>query len=231
MSDEILSQFLLPERIERLENALANRTNQLTVVLDRVRNYHNVSAVVRSSDAFGLSTVHMVGKYFEYASGISLGAEKWTNIKRYSSPEDAITTMKAEGYAMVVLQPENFAVPVGKIAPMSVSELPFNEKLALVFGNEKRGVDPLFQKEAKYFAYIPMYGFVESLNISVACAITLFCSTIAKSAPTKRTQGLSEQEAKELKSHWLKQDVKNSEIILREVERRTKFNDDDSSEG
>ncbi len=227
MSDEILSQFLLPERIERLEKALANRTNQLTVVLDRVRNYHNVSAVVRSSDAFGLSTVHMVGKYFEYASGISLGAEKWTNIKKYSSPQDAIAKMKEEGYAMVVLQPQDFAVPTGKIAPMSVSELPFHEKLALVFGNEKRGVDPLFQQEAKYFAYIPMFGFVESLNISVACAITLFCSTIAKSSPTKRAKGLTEAERTELKSNWLKLDVKNSDIILREVERRTKFEEDD----
>lgn len=229
MSDEILSQFLLPERIERLEKALANRTNQLTVVLDRVRNYHNVSAVVRSSDAFGLSTIHMVGKYFEYASGISLGAEKWINIKRHSSPEDAIAKIKEAGYAMVVLQPQDFAVPTGKIAPMSVSQLPFEEKLALVFGNEKRGVDPLFQEEAKYFAYIPMYGFVESLNISVACAITLFCSTISKSPPVKRAPGLSLDEAKELKSNWLKLDVKNSDIVLREIERRTKFGEDDDA--
>jgi tRNA (guanosine-2'-O-)-methyltransferase len=228
MSDEILSQFLLPQRIERLEKALANRTNQLTVVLDRVRNYHNVSAVVRSSDAFGLSAVHMVGKYFEYASGISLGAEKWIDIQKYSSPQDAIAKMNEEGYAMVVLQPQDFAVPVGKIAPMSVSELPFEQKLALVFGNEKRGVDPLFLEHAKYFAYIPMYGFVESLNISVACAITLFCSTIAKSPPNKRPAGLSPEESKELKSNWLKLDVKNSDIVLREIERRTKFEQDDS---
>lgn len=226
MSDEILSQFLVPERLERLETALTNRTNNLTVVLDRVRNYHNISAVVRSSDAFGLSSVHMVGKYFEYTSGVSLGAEKWLNIKQYASPEEAITQIKTEGYQMVVLQPENFTVPEGKHKPMSVSELPFEQKLALVFGNEKRGVDQIFQNEATYFAYIPMYGFVESLNISVACAITLFCSTIAKSPPTKRTSGLSEVESKELRSSWLKQDVRNSEIVLREIERRTKFEED-----
>ena len=223
MSDEILSQFLVPERLERLEQALANRTNNLTVVLDRVRNYHNISAVVRSSDAFGLSAVHMVGKYFEYSSGISLGTEKWLNIYQYANPEEVIAKIKSEGYSMVVLQPENFVVPEGKQKPISVSELPFEEKLALVFGNEKRGVDPIFQHEATYFAYIPMYGFVESLNISVACAITLFCSTIAKSPPTKRAPGLSSIETQELRSSWLKQGVRNSEIVLREIERRTKF--------
>ena len=68
-----------------------------------------------------------------------------------------------------------------------------------------------------------MYGFVESLNISVACAITVFCSTIPKAKTKRRLASISEEKKAELKSKWLKQDVRNSDIILKDIERRKEF--------
>jgi len=223
--EELLSQFLLPERLERIETVLDGRTRSLTVVLDRVRNHHNISAVIRSSDAFGLAEIHLVGDSFNFSSGISLGAERWMELKPHANSKDAITHLKKEGFKLVALQPEDFPVSGDTPKPFPVSQIPFEEKIALVFGNEKQGVAPEFIEAVDYFAYIPMCGFVESLNISVACAITLHASTVKEGKPARRTSKLSEVERSELKESWLKRDVKNSDIILREIEMRTKFDD------
>ena len=219
MSDEILSKFLLPKRLEKLDSVLDNMTNNLTIVLDRIKNYHNISAVIRTADAFGINQIHLVGGNFEYTSGISLGAEKWLEIKKHESATTAIKELKTQGFKTVVLQPESFKAK----KPIAVNELPFEEKLALVFGNEKNGVAEEYKNSADIFAFIPMYGFVESLNISVACAITVFCSTITKEKPERRVELISEDEKNTLKSKWLKQDVRNSDIILKEIDRRKEF--------
>ncbi len=219
MSDEILSKFLLPKRLEKLDSVLENRTNNLTIVLDRIKNYHNTSAVIRTADAFGINTIHLVGGKFEYTSGISLGAEKWLEIKKHECPKETIKELKTDGYKTVVLQPETFEAK----KPIAVNELPFEDKLALVFGNEKDGVADEYKNSADIFAYIPMYGFVESLNISVACAITVFCSTMPKAKTERRLETISEAKKTEIKSHWLKQDVRNSDVILKEIERRKDF--------
>ena len=219
MSDDILSKFLLPKRLEKLDSVLNNRTNNLTIVLDRIKNYHNISAVIRTADAFGINKIHLVGGSFEYTSGISLGTEKWLEIKKYDSAKIAIKELKEQNYKTVVMQPESFEAK----KPIAVNELPFEQKLALVFGNEKHGVAKEYKKTADIFAYIPMYGFVESLNISVACAITVFCSTIPKAKTKRRLASISEEKKAELKSKWLKQDVRNSDIILKDIERRKEF--------
>lgn len=227
---DLLSQFILPERLERLEEVLEQRTKSLTVVLDRIRNHHNISAVIRSADAFGLSRVHLIGDSFNFSSGISLGTERWMDLQPHASPLEAIQHLKKEGFKLVVLQPEDFEVAEGTPAPMPVSSLPFDEKLALVFGNEKHGVGPEFIESADYYGFIPMCGFVESLNISVACAITLFSSTLPKCKPERQPQLLNEAEKAELRESWLKKDVKNSDIILKEIEMRTTFDDESQDE-
>ena len=219
MSEDILEKFLLPKRLEKLDSVLEKRTNNLTIVLDRIKNYHNISAVIRTADAFGINEIHLVGGNFEYTSGISLGAEKWLEIKKHNSATQAIKKLKSDGYKTVVLQPESFKAK----KPIAVNELPFEEKLALVFGNEKHGVADEYKDSADIFAFIPMYGFVESLNISVACAITVFCSTMPKAKTERRLETISEAKKTEIKSNWLKQDVRNSDIILKEIERRKEF--------
>lgn len=223
--EEFLAQFLLPERLERIENVLAGRTRALTVVLDSVRNHHNISAVIRSSDAFGLAGIHLVGDSFNFSSGISLGAERWMELTPHQSSGNAIAHLKEQGFKLVALQPEDFPVSGETPKPFPVSQIPFEEKIALVFGNEKQGLTPEFIEAVDYFAFIPMCGFVESLNISVACAIALYASTVTASIPKRRTAILSANEKSELKESWLKRDVKNSDIILREVEMRAKFHE------
>lgn len=217
--DHVLAQFLQPERLSRLESVLDARTKRLTVVLDNVKNSHNVSAVLRSADAFGVAEVHLVGERFTYSPSISQGTERWMQLRKHESADTAIEHLQKEGFKIVVLQPQEHSEKEGKLA-QAVSMLPFEEKLALVFGNEGLGVQNVFREAADICAYIPMYGFVESLNISVACAICLYSATIASSKPGLRGSRVNGEQREELKDAWLKNSVRNCDIILREIETR-----------
>jgi tRNA(Leu) C34 or U34 (ribose-2'-O)-methylase TrmL len=167
--------------------------------------------------------IHLIGNSFDFSSSISLGAERWVKLTPHKNAENAISNLKENEYSIVVLQPKDFKLPAGSEKAFSVSQLPFEKKLALIFGNETDGVDPLFVQAADYFAYIPMFGFVESLNISVACAVTLFCSTIAESKPIQRSAPIADKQKSALRENWLRRNVRNSDIILREIEIRKTF--------
>lgn len=221
-ADQLLEQFLEPRRLERLERVLADRTQSLTVVLDRVHNYHNISAVIRSADAFGVAELHLIGEGFEYSRGITLGTERWMQLKRHTTAEDALAALRVLDYSLVILQPEDHQYSKDLPPSVPVTALPFEKRLALIFGNERDGVAPVLAKAADIHAYIPMKGFVESLNISVACAICLFCSSIAPTNPQKRTSPLTPEQQQELRSMWLRKGIKRSDLILREVAAREK---------
>ncbi len=215
----LLEEFLIPARRERLEQVLNARSESLTVVLDGVQNYHNISAVIRSADAFGLTEIHLVGESFEFSRGISLGAERWMRIFGHKSAEDALAFLQQRAYEIVVTAPENHPLRA-EIPTLPVHDLPFDRRLAVVFGNEKAGVSDAFFQAAAMKAFIPMIGFVESLNISVACAITLYSSMLSGARSERRLQPLPAQFREDLKAEWLMQSVKHSEAILREVESR-----------
>ncbi|MFN8391836.1 MAG: RNA methyltransferase [Bdellovibrionota bacterium] len=219
---ELLEQFMLPSRIARIDQVAAARTNMLTVVLDGVQNHHNVSAVIRSADAFGIQSVHLIGEQFDYSRGITLGTERWMDLRRHATAQAALSALSSEGYTFVVTAPEDDQ-RTGSTGAVSVPiyALPFQEKLALVFGNENRGVSSELFDAARYHAFIPMVGFVESLNISVACAISLFCSMIAVSGGDRRVATVSADEQRTLRERWLKTGVRNSDAILREIGRRS----------
>ena len=224
----LLEQFLTAERLQRLDASLETRTSSLTVVLDQIKNHQNVSAIMRTADAFGLTAVHFVGgPVFDYSPGISLGSERWLSLERVQTAEESVSGLKNKGFSLVVLEPfEDYAKatgsnPAGKIS-VPVTDLPYEKKLALVFGNELQGVSPVFREHADYLAYIPMKGFVESLNVSVACAICLFCSTIAPTVLAQRTAALQVSEREQLRKRWLAKSVKRSDIVLRALNERRK---------
>ena len=212
---QALENFVLPERSKRLREVAANRTNQTTLVLEEIRNAHNISAVLRSADAFGIRDLYLVGNKFEYSSGISLGTERWVNILTFDKAEQAARELKNKGYELAVMAPPSLA-PAGP--QLAVHEMPFEKKLALVFGNEVDGVSQAFVSQADYFSYIPMLGFVESLNVSVAAAITLYCSLLSSCKFGRKAKGLDEAEEEELVLSWLRQDVKCADKILTRLE-------------
>ena len=218
--EEYLCRFLTDNRLRRLDEILSLRTSSLTIVLDRVHNYHNISAVMRSAEAFGLAEIHLLGSTFEYSRDISLGTEQWIDLHVHQSAAEALSALKERGYGLVILEPYEKALLRQGIQAFPIYQLPFEEKLALVFGNEHEGVSEEICTAARYSAYIPMFGFVDSLNISVACAVSLFCSTIAPSEGRRRVQALSDPEKELLRRRWLRSRVRRADAILREIERR-----------
>src|SRR5688572_12742506 len=97
-----LEQFLVPERRERIDAVARNRTRDIVIVLERVMNAHNISAVLRSADAFGIQEIIYIGDELNLAQGISLGSEQWLTIRKFSSTADALSALTE--YQLVVLR-------------------------------------------------------------------------------------------------------------------------------
>jgi tRNA (guanosine-2'-O-)-methyltransferase len=221
-----LGEFILSPRKQRIEEILNSRTRQITVVLDEIRNEHNIAAVLRSLDGFGLQDIHFIGDKKPHSAGVSLGSERWLSVFRHENSSLALDELGQKEYKIVTLtaplSPSNLASAIDEnsIIPIPIYSLPLNEKLALVFGNEQRGVSAEIQAAATYRCYIPMYGFVESFNISVAAAVTL--SSLRERAEREQVDflSLSEDEKNELRLLWYTQSIPSGERVLKEIQNR-----------
>tara|TARA_R110002072_G_scaffold23949_2_gene81921 strand:- start:28194 stop:28676 length:483 start_codon:yes stop_codon:yes gene_type:complete len=141
---------------------------------------------------------------------IAMGAQKWVNLKRYNSVEDCISTLKKEDYQIIATTPHNDAT--------LLHDFDVTKKSVFFFGTEKSGLSENVMNKADGFLKIPMYGFTESLNISVSAAIILQ-SVVTKLKQSNVNWGLSEEEKQQLNLDWTKKTIKNvNEIITRYLE-------------
>jgi tRNA (guanosine-2'-O-)-methyltransferase len=160
--------FLVPGRKARIDAVVANRTRTLTVVMEAFCDPQNVNAVLRTCEAYGIQELHAVEgpmKPWDRNKKISQNADKWLDVRRWSSTRACLEHLRADGFAIYATHLDDRARPLG--------ELSFAGKVALVFGNESRGVsdEALALADATYL--IPMRGFSQSLNVSVAAAISI----------------------------------------------------------
>lgn len=210
---DYLAALVSPQRLEVLQNVVANRTRHICVVLEDIFQPQNASAVLRTCDCFGVQDIHIIENRNEYNINpdVVLGAAKWLSIQRYNeqenNTEDAMLTLKEKGYQIVATSPHANDISLDEF---DVSK----KKTALVFGTELTGISPIVEKHASAFIKIPMYGFTESFNISVSAAITLN-HTISKLRTTSDTWTLPQHEKQELLLDWLMKTVKHSEKVVR----------------
>lgn len=166
-----LEEFVTEERKALFRQVLENRTRHFTVVLEDLYQKHNWSAVVRSCDVFGIQDIYTIeNKYSAYISnGVGKGAQKWVDFHRFKTREnntqDCVNALKQKGYQIIVTTPHEDS--------SFVSDFDITKKSAFVFGVEGAGASDLIMSKADGYLKIPMYGFTESLNVSVAAAITL----------------------------------------------------------
>lgn len=158
-------------RQQRLLAVLKRRQPDLVVVLENVFDPHNASAVLRSCDAVGVLEVHLVYTVEEapekvFARTTSSGTAKWMDIVRHDSIESCYAALREKGLTILAT-----ALQTGSKRHF---EHDLSAPVALVFGNEQRGASEEAIAGADGTIYIPMLGVVESLNISVACAVTLY---------------------------------------------------------
>ena len=163
--------FISPRRIQRIRKVLDKKSDFICIVLDNINQPHNVSAVLRSFEALGFINVYVVEKNasFKPVKGISNSAEKWLVIKKFKDYNECYDELKNKGYRICVTVPydetKNTTTP---------AEVSLTEKIAIIIGNEIEGVSNFFKEKADIFMSIKTYGFVESLNLSVACGIIIY---------------------------------------------------------
>ena len=158
-------------RQARIRSVLSRRQPDLTVVLENIHDPHNVSAILRSCDAVGVLRAHVIYTIEEppagaFARQTSASAAKWVGVQRHDSVESCYEALRADGFQVLVtsLGPES----------RSLYEWNFTMPTALVLGNEMRGVSAEASALADGAIAIPMMGMVQSLNVSVACAVCLY---------------------------------------------------------
>jgi tRNA (guanosine-2'-O-)-methyltransferase len=189
--------FLVPERKVRIDEVVANRTRTLTVVMEAFCDPQNVNAVLRTCDAFGVQELHVIEgpmKPYDRNKKISLNADKWLDVHRWKSTAECLAQLKAQGFAIYVTHLDK--------GTRALAELSFAGKVALVFGNESRGVSDEAVALADATFAIPMRGFVQSFNVSVAAAITLARAVERREVERGRHGDLSEVEAAALRERF-----------------------------
>jgi tRNA (guanosine-2'-O-)-methyltransferase len=201
-----LEGYLTDKRKALFRKILEERTRHFTVVLEDIYQAHNSSAVVRTADIFGIQDVHIIeNKYTNKVSKhVAKGSQKWTSIKKYRSDGDntktCLAALKEKGYQIIATTPHNDSC--------LLQDFDFTRKAAFVFGVEATGVSDAVLEQADGFLKIPMVGFTESLNISVAAAIILQ-DISTKLRNSKVDWQLSKKEKEFLYFDWVKKTIKN----------------------
>ena len=187
------------ERIDKLRRVAAQRQSGLTVVIEDVFDPHNLGAMARSCDAFGVQQINVIFEEQpafdpkEVGKNSSTATNKWLDYRIHHGTEAALRALKSEGWhlAATVLDPA--------AAPIYESDL-CHPKLALLFGNEKTGLSAKAIALADRLVTIPMLGIAQSMNVSVAAALALYevssqrrarCPELLRATPEEEARTLA----------------------------------------
>lgn len=161
---------MTPERSDRLTKVLNKRQPDLTVVLENVFDPHNISAVMRTCDAVGIQDMyilnHKIPPHKKWSEKTSSSAAKWLTIHQFTDAQECFTALRKKYKKIYTTHLSSDAV--------SLHELNLTEPVALIFGNEHNGVSEEIIAMADGNFIIPQVGIIKSLNISVACAVSLY---------------------------------------------------------
>ena len=158
------------ERREKIESVLSKRQNDLTVVLENVFDRHNISAVMRSCDAVGIQEIYVLNtkipRHKKWGPRSSSSAAKWLTVHQFENTNECFLQLRSKYSTILTTHLSSDAV--------SLYQLDLTKSVALVFGNEHSGVSEEIIQLADGNFMIPQVGMIRSLNISVACAVSLY---------------------------------------------------------
>lgn len=207
---EILASVMRDERLARIRDIVARRTNTVMPVVEGLVNTGNVSAVMRSAEALGYQSVHVVrGEHdrFKHSERTSRGAEKWLDLYRWPGPDSCVRYLRAAGFRTV-------AMHLGADSVL-ISEIDFTEPTALVFGNEKQGVSSAMLETVDTACIVPLSGFTESFNVSVAAAVALYHAQQDRLRRQGHHADLTDAERDALVARFCMRSVRQPKTILR----------------
>jgi tRNA (guanosine-2'-O-)-methyltransferase len=190
---------MTPERRNRIKHVLAHRQNDLTVVLENVFDPHNISAVMRSCDAIGIQEIYVLNtkipRHEKWGSRSSSSAANWLTVHQFEDVQACMAALRQKFDRILTTHLTSDAV--------SLYELDLTKSTALVFGNEHAGISDELRLLADGNFIIPQVGMIQSLNISVACAVSLYEAFRQKSnAGHYENQKLTLNEYQTLSKQW-----------------------------
>ncbi len=198
----LMTQKITDKRLAKMNDVLNQRLNKLTIVLDDVHDPHNISAVLRSCEAFGIQDVHIIEttEKFVVNREITNKCEKWLTLHFWKNFENCANFLKQKNFAIYSTCFAENALPI--------NEIPINSPIAIVVGNEHRGVQNEITDLCDGKVIIPMYGFVQSLNVSVASAIALATLSFKLRNNADNSIFISDKRKNELCTKWINEHSK-----------------------
>jgi len=187
------------ERRQKIESVLSKRQNDLTVVLENVFDPHNISAVMRSCDAVGVQEIYVLNtkipRHRKWGARSSSSAAKWLTVHQFENANECFAALRKKYSTILTTHLSADAV--------SLYQLDLTKSAALIFGNEHSGVSEEIIKLADGNFMIPQVGMIRSLNISVACAVSLYEAFRQKSnGGHYEKQKLCAEDYSTLFNHW-----------------------------
>jgi tRNA (guanosine-2'-O-)-methyltransferase len=209
-----LEPLLTPQRLARLRAVLGERSDHVAFVFEEMTDPHNLSAALRSLDAFAFQDAHLIrpGERLALSSGITIGSERWLTLHEAPDAAACLAGLKRAGYRI-------YASQLSGEDALPLSGIDFSCRTALAFGNEHAGVgrDVLALADDRF--RVEMHGFVDSLNLSVAVAVCAFharqaLQRLRLTDPRPERFGLGEERRRALYVAWLRQSVRRAGEIL-----------------
>lgn len=190
---------MTPERTEKLLKVLKHRQANLAIVMENVQDPHNISAVMRTCDAVGIQDLYILNtkipRHEKFGAKSSSSAAKWLTLHQYENITECFSELRKNYDTILTTHLATNAI--------SLYEIDFTKSVALIFGNEHDGVSEELRNLADGNFIIPQMGIIRSLNISVACAVSIYEALRQKTVAGQYNQAsLSEQRRNDLMQHW-----------------------------
>lgn len=214
----VFSPFVTPERMSKLKSVASRRTRRVLPIFESTHHSHNISAVLRTCDAFGFQDVIFVYSpelmRFKIKDSVERGSSSWLSVRRAPSIQSCIKALRASGYKIALVslpcfsrtanqyKPELHSFNTEQIASPLFSHCVQEDRVAVVFGNEFHGVSAEWIENADFYLNVGMEGFVESLNVSVCAGILLHALKVTLCS-SDLDFSMSESEKNLLLEHWL----------------------------
>ncbi len=205
--EESVWPLLTEERQKKINRVAQGRCFDISVVLEGIYDRGNISAVMRTAEGLGFSNFHIIETFekFKNANRVTQGADKWVEAKKWKSTSEAIKYFKDNKIRICVTSLES-AKPI--------HEIDFTTPLALVLGNEKSGASAEIMEAADERVIIPMPGFVQSFNISVAGALSLYQIYQNRLQKLGKNQDVTPEQIRILKAQYALRTLDSAEAIL-----------------
>ncbi len=202
-----LESFLTTRRKNNNHKVLSERTYHFTVAIEDIYQLHNTSAVMRSCDIFGVQDLHVIEEHNlkRIDREIAMGAQKWVDVHRYHTTKDCIDTLREKGYQIVATSPHGNN-------SQTLETFDISKPSAFFFGKEDIGLSDYVLQQSDVQLKIPMYGFTESLNISVTAAIILH-DVINKLKKSNLNWQLTPEQILAKRYDWVCKVIKSHESI------------------